>query len=90
MFGIFKNYRNFIVEEQDVTTVLEVVNKHRKNCNVDVNNCGWKEQPSKWFISFDANQKEYGNIVEELNKVGGIKLDVRPDRQVDLVFERAH
>lgn len=90
MFNIFrKKQHEFLMEEKDVTTVLEVINKHRKYFDTKIGNCGWAEEPSKWFVLVDLRDRDYGKIIEELNKIGTFKLDVRPKGQVDLFFERA-
>lgn len=86
--GMVSKTREFIVEEKDVTMVLDVINKHRKTFNLYVGNCGWADTPNKWFISFDAKDKNYGKIINELNEMGTFKLDVRPKGQVDLWFTR--
>lgn len=83
--------REFIVDEKDVTTVVTVVNKHRRSYEVETNNCGWAKEPTKWFVAFDACDEEYGHIVDELNKLGTFRLNVSPSfTQVKLYFERAH
>jgi hypothetical protein len=90
MFNIFtKKPHEFIIEEKDVTTVLAVINNHRKSFETELGNCGWAEEPSKWFIMVYLRDKDYGKVIEELNKIGTFKLDVRPKGQVDLCFERA-
>lgn len=85
-----KESRKFIVDEKDVTTVITVVNEHRRGYEVETNNCGWADTPEKWFIAFDACDEEYGHIVADLNKLGSFKLDVSPNYVVvSLCFERA-
>ncbi len=92
MLSIFKNdSREFILEEKDVTTVLEVINSNYKTApRLSVGNCGWADDPTKWFIIFNANDKIYGKVVKSLKEIGELKLDVRPGGQVDVCFERAH
>ncbi len=89
MFNYFmKKTHMFIVEEKDVTTVLAVINKHRRYYDTRVGNCGWAEEPNKWFIGFDMRDKYYGEVVRDLNEIGNFKLDVRPAGQVDLIFNK--
>lgn len=90
MFNMYvKRRREFIVEEKDVTTVMAVINENRKFYDTRLGNCGWEEEPSKWFIMVDLNDKQYGEVIRKLNEMGTFKLDVRPRGQVDLCFERA-
>lgn len=82
--------KHFIVDEKDVTTVITVINEHRNDYEMRVNNCGWAEEPNKWFIHFDVSDEAYGRIVDDLNKLGTFRLNVSPNfRKVDLYFERA-
>lgn len=89
MLNIFKKHYHFIVEEKDVTTVLGVINKHRKLYDVRVGNCGWKDYPMDWFVMFDSTAKVYGEIVRDLKQIGTFEVDVRPGGQVDIRFKRA-
>lgn len=90
MFKCSKKDRKFIVNEKDVTAVITVVNKHRRSYEIETNNCGWADEPEKWFIAFDACDEEYGHIVADLNKLGSFKLDVSSNYvMVRLCFERA-
>ena len=92
MLSIFKNdSREFILEEKEVTTVIEVINSNYKiPSRVLVGNCRWADDPTKWFIIFNANDKIYGKVVKSLKELGELKLDVRPGGRVDVCFERAH
>lgn len=88
LFGT-KKEREFIVEERDVTTVLSVINRRLKYCQHFVDNCGWKNEPTKWFVMFDATDKAYKDIISELKNVGNFNVDIRPGGQMDICFERA-
>lgn len=91
MFKRSKKDRKFIVNEKDVTAVVTVVNKHRRSYEIETNNCGWADEPEKWFIAFEACDEEYGHIVDELNKLGKFSLNVSPSFVVvSLYYERVH
>lgn len=87
MLNIFKKEREFVVEEKNVMNVLKVINNHLGYLEGQVGNCGWAEEPTKWFVVFYATNKRYGNILEELNKMGTFKLTVRPGGKTDIYFE---
>lgn len=89
MLSIFKKSREFIVDEKDVTAVISVINEHRIFYDTRVGNCGWADEPDKWFIVFSVNDKRYGEIVKDLKGIGKFNLDIRPGGQVDIRFERA-
>lgn len=84
-----KSRRVFIVEESDVTLVLAGINRqHKAAPSLRVGHCGWADEPTKWFVMFDANDKVYGNVVKNLKTIGKFKLEVRPGGIVDIYFER--
>lgn len=87
MLNIFKKQREFIVEEKDVTTVLNVVNREMWTFDYRIGNCGWADETTKWFIIFDMNDKHYGNVINDLNDIGAFRLSIRPSGQVDLYYE---
>lgn len=89
MLNILKKNYHFIMDEKDVTTVLGVINRHRAGYNVRVGNCGWKDNPTDWFVMFDSTAKVYGKIVRDLKQIGVFKVEVRPGGQVDIRFGRA-
>lgn len=87
---MFNKEREFIVEESDVTTVLNIINEYRSlGRNMSVGNCEWEDEKSKWFISFFATDRKYGKIITELLAIGELKTKVRPnEKYIDLYFER--
>ena len=90
MINFIRKRREFILEEKDVTTVLNAVNSISLFSSKCAANCGWGgNEKSKWFIVFYVTDKAYGNIVKKLNTIGKFGLDVRPGGQVDITFERA-
>jgi hypothetical protein len=86
---LFKTRREFIMNEKDVTTALSVINAHTSFNIKHVGNCGWANQPTTWFVVFDATNNEYKRIVKELiNVYGKISVTARPGGKQDLYFER--
>lgn len=84
-----KRRHNLIVVEQDVTTVLEAINSRRKwyiNQNLAVGNCGWANEPTKWFVHFGATDNQWMFIIDGLNKKG-YKLYLK-DRPNDIYVSR--
>ena len=84
-------YRQLVVEEEYVTTVLGVVNRHQgafTNANKRVGSLGWASDPGKWYVGFYASAKEWGRIATDLSKIGEIKVDVGPGGTTNLYFER--
>ena len=67
---------HFIVEEQDVTKTLAVINKyHRCAPEVRIGNCGWayvddtSVYDNKWFIHFTTNISKWEKLIDELKVV---------------------
>ena len=83
--------RYLIVEERDVTTVLMAINNTRgifSNNDEVTGNCGWKDEPSKWYVRFYASDKQWGRIAGELSKIGTINVHVAPGGATELYFAR--
>ena len=83
--------RYLVIEEADVTTVLGAINRNQgffSKSDVATGNCGWKEEPTKWFVRFYASDKEWGKIARELCKLGNINVHVAPGGTTDLYFKR--
>lgn len=89
---MFNNKRRIlIVEESDVTTVLTVINRHQgffSNNDKLAENCGWKNEPSKWYVRFYASDREWGRIAGDLSKLGNINVNVTPGGATELYFTR--
>lgn len=80
--------REFIVSEEEVTTVLKVIANLTGITNYDVGECTFEGEP-KWFIAFFVNDKHYGQIVKALSEIG--KLTVKcgsEDKIATIHFER--
>lgn len=78
MFDILKRRRTIIMDEQDVTKVLKVVNKHVKiTCDqgLFVQECGWNEFPEKWFILFYSTKKQWEPISQEIKKIPSVDVE---------------
>lgn len=90
MFGFFKARRYFIVEEKNVTAILTVINRYYRfyvSQNLAIGNCGWADEPTKWFIHFDASNKQYDNILKDILEKGSIKVDTTPKGKRNLIVE---
>lgn len=89
---MFNNKRRYlIVEEADVTTVLTVINRHQgifSNNNKLTGNCGWKNEPTKWYVRFYASDKQWGKIAGELSTLGNITVKVTPSGTTELYYKR--
>lgn len=87
----YQKRRILIVEENDVTLVLSVINSHQgffSNDNKIVRNCGWDTDPTKWVIKFNASEREWGLMAEDLSKLGEIAVKVKPSGMTDLHFAK--
>lgn len=84
--------RCIIVEEADVTTVLTAINRTRgffgSSNNATTGNCGWKNEPTKWYVRFYATSKQWGKIAAELRKLGKFTVDVSTGGTTELYYKR--
>ncbi|MBP5595026.1 MAG: hypothetical protein J6Y02_06565 [Pseudobutyrivibrio sp.] len=71
--------REFLVNEKDVTRVIDIINR---NCRlaflagIRAGNCGWALAPECWYIRFPAHNKDYVNILKTLAKS---KIELLPE-----------
>lgn len=78
MFDIFKRRRTIIMDEQDVTRVLNIINKYIiVTCDqgLFVQECGWNELPEKWFILFYSTKKQWESISQEIKKIPSVDVE---------------
>ena len=83
--------RYLIVEEKDVTTVLAAINNHQglfSNNDKNTGNCGWKDDPAKWYVRFYASDRQWGRIAAELSKLGKIQVTVTPGGATELYYTK--
>lgn len=83
--------RYLITEEADVTTVLTAINRHQSffgNKDKLAENCGWKNEPTKWYVCFYASGKQWGKIANELSTLGKFTVNVTPDGTTELYYKR--
>jgi len=66
-----KKEMNFIMNENDVMSVLKIINEHHEitffSKDYCVRNCGWADE-SKWFILGEVTKKSYNMIISDLRK----------------------
>lgn len=83
--------RHIVMEEQDVVTVLAAIDAHQtifSNVSKNVGNCGWANDPTKWFITFYASDRRWGKIAADLSNIGEITVKVSPRGATELYFKR--
>lgn len=73
---MFKKFREIIVEESDVMLVLKVIGDTLGYFDGQVGKCGWADEPTKWFITFEISDAKYGKICNGLGKFGLFELHV--------------
>lgn len=74
---MFKKRHYLIVEEADVMTVLKVLDEIKRNSSIfsvymdmEIGSCDWEDEPSKWFVHFDATTKQWRKMLENLEQKG--------------------
>ena len=83
--------RYLVVEEKDVTTVLTTINRNQgffSNHDKNTGNCGWANDPTKWYIRFFASDRQWGKIAGELCETGNITVSVSPGGTTELCYMR--
>lgn len=78
MMGFFKK-RQIVTTEENVTTILSVVNFQHAVIK-GVGKCVWKKVPAEWNVTFYTSDKRWRKIVDDLNGCGVLLLVARPGR----------
>jgi len=74
---IFIKHRSLLVDEKDVTKVLDVFNSCKSQNmlfwwvetwfqNLHIGNCGWAKAPTCWYISFEVPDRMWYKILQNL------------------------
>ena len=85
---MFKKTRWIDVNQRDMMEVIRVIIDHLGAFEGFIGGCDWTNVPDIYSVSFDANDKRYGKIVEELNNMGEFKVVVSPKGEMNVFFER--
>lgn len=85
---MFKKTRWIDVNQRDMMEVIRVIIDHLGAFEGFIGACDWTNDPDIYSVSFDANDKRYGKIVEELNNMGEFKVVVSPKGGMNVFFER--
>lgn len=65
---MFKKTRDLIFDEKQLSKILTAINNNLTCPELRVGNCGWANQPKKWFVLFHCTNKDYEKIINQLNK----------------------
>lgn len=76
LFSIFVKKRHaLIVDESDVMTTLKVLDEisHKSRFHIitgmEIGNCGWSNDPTAWFIHYDATAKQWRSVIEKFEQM---------------------
>lgn len=62
-----------IVDEKNVLEVLREIDKQIVwyiNQSLSIDNCMWADDPTKWFINFNASEDQWMSIIDGLEEIG--------------------
>ena len=82
--------RHLIFEEEDMVRVLSTIDTNHDRGwlrnNVAIGNCGWKDS-TKWFITFDASNARWDELVKtlEIKRIWKMK-DIPLEKTVGKVY----
>lgn len=72
MMELKQKRRRAYFQEEDLTEVLKVLNRHiynRADMKLIVGNCEELDEPKVWYVHFYCNDKQWDFIWPELNKI---------------------
>lgn len=83
---IVKRYY-LVLDRNDVLTAIEVINKFESwyvGQNLAVGNCGWANEPYKWFIHFTAPVSKWRKMIGEFTHKN-FELLVKEPEHLDVI-----
>ena len=91
MSSIFDRFvterHHLVVEEGDVTNVLKQVNAHCKSkTEIRVGNCGWADDPTKWFVHFTTTRAKWYELVNAMKIVRTWNHETIPKNTIGVVY----
>lgn len=91
MFEFFDKFvterHHLVVDEETVTKVLKEINaRNKKDPDIKVDNCGWADDPNKWFIHFTTTKAKWRQFVVEQKVVRVWGHDDIPKNTVGTVY----
>ena len=72
-----KKRRHLIVNQEDIITILEVLDGIKRNTRgifgiplyeMEIGNCGWANEPEKWYMFFTISNKKWRIFIMELEQ----------------------
>ena len=85
---ILVKHHCLIMEENEVTKVIAVINQHTKVYNGKdwaIGNCGWADEPTKWFMHVDASESAWEDIKADISKS---KMKTVTEKLMKTVYEK--
>lgn len=83
---ITKRY-HIVLDEVDVMNALKVIDRcHRSVPEIRVGNCGWAEDPNKWFIHFTTTVSKWETIRKDLKVVRVFSNQDIPKNSIGTVY----
>lgn len=90
MTNIFGKRRYWVLEQEDVIKALKAIDDHRSKHiqpEVVVGSCGWENEKSLWYLNFNASNKQWISIIDDLSKEG-LELVVRSTPETMFLTKR--
>ena len=77
VIGSIVQKRHYLtVEEANVMDALKAIDEIKRSSrihkvmNMELGNCGWKDEPATWFINFDVTDNQWKKIMGILRDTG--------------------
>lgn len=71
-----KRRHRLILDDSDILTMLKVLDDIKRESrfyiamDMEIGNCGWADEPEKWFMFFDETNKQWKSTIAKLNAIG--------------------
>ncbi len=70
-----KRRHHLILDESSIVTMLKVLDETKRESkfrilmDMEIGNCGWMDEPEKWFMFFEVTNKQWKTVITKLSAI---------------------
>lgn len=74
--SIVQRRRNLVADEANVMDVVKAIDEIKRTSRIhttmgmELGNCEWKDEPTTWFIDFDATDRQWRRLMDMMDNQG--------------------
>ncbi len=74
--SLIQKRRYLVADEANVMDIVKVIDEIKRTSrihntmNMELGNCEWKDEPTAWFIHFDATDRQWRRVMNMTDGLG--------------------